>query len=147
MYNSPYGCTTWMLTKCIEKKLDGNCVRMIKDTIKQVLEATTHKTAAVPPISKTIQIWQTRHAGHCWRSKNELISDILLWTPSHGCACVGWPTRIYLQQLCMDTGCCLEDLLEVMDDRDKWWERVREIHVNSTTWWWWWYIYIYIYDL
>ena len=24
---------------------------------------------------------RTRHAGHCWRSRDELISDILLWTP------------------------------------------------------------------
>ena len=35
-------------------------------------------------ITKTIQVRQTRHAGHCWRSKDELISNILLWTPSHG---------------------------------------------------------------
>ena len=25
----PYGCTTWMLTQSIEKKLDGNCTRML----------------------------------------------------------------------------------------------------------------------
>ena len=31
----------------------------------------------LPPISKTIQIRQTRDVGHCWRSKDELISDIL----------------------------------------------------------------------
>ena len=24
-----YGCTTWMLTKCMEKKLDGNYIRML----------------------------------------------------------------------------------------------------------------------
>ena len=41
--------------------------------------------------------------------------------------------------LCMDIGCCLEDLPKAMDDRDKWQERVREIYVNSMTWWWWFY--------
>ena len=25
-----YGCTTWTLTKCMEKKLDGNCTRMLQ---------------------------------------------------------------------------------------------------------------------
>ena len=35
-------------------------------------------------IMKTIQVRQTTHAGHCWRSKDELISEVLLWTPSHG---------------------------------------------------------------
>ena len=29
-------------------------------------------------MSKTIYIKQTRCAGHCWRSKDELISDVLL---------------------------------------------------------------------
>ena len=33
-----------------------------------------------PPITKTIQVWRTRHAGHCWRSRDELIRDVLLWT-------------------------------------------------------------------
>ena len=33
------------------------------------------------PITKTIQVRRTRHAGHYWRSKDELISDVLLWTP------------------------------------------------------------------
>ena len=36
----------------------------------------------LPPIMKTIQVRPTRHAGHCWRSRDELISDVLLWTPA-----------------------------------------------------------------
>ena len=35
----------------------------------------------LPPIMKTIQVRRTRHAGHSWRSRDELISDVLLWTP------------------------------------------------------------------
>ena len=38
----------------------------------------------LPPITKTIKVRRTRHAGHCWGSRDELISDVLLWTPSHG---------------------------------------------------------------
>ena len=33
------------------------------------------------PITKTIQVRRTRHAGHCWRSRDELISDVLLLNP------------------------------------------------------------------
>ena len=40
--------------------------------------------------------------------------------PSHGKASVRQLARTYLQQLCTDTGCSLEDQLEAMDDRDKW---------------------------
>ena len=57
---------------------------------------------------------------------DELISDILLWTPSHGRAKAGQPAMTYIQQLCANTGCNPEDLPEVMDNREGWWERVRE---------------------
>ena len=98
----------------------------------------------LPPITKTIQVRRTRHAGHCWRSKDELISDVLLLTPTYGCAKAGRPARTYIQQLCEDTGCNPEDLPEAMNDREKWRERVRDIRAGGATWWWW-YIYIYIY--
>ena len=89
------------------------------------------------PITKTIQVRRTRHAGHYWRSKDELISDVLLWTPTYGQAKAGRPARTYIQQLCEDTGCNPADLPEAMDDREKWRERVRDIRAGRTTWWWW----------
>ena len=73
----------------------------------------------LPPITKTIQFGWTRHAGHCCRTRDVLISDGLLWTPTYGRAKAGWPARIYMQQLCEDTGCSPEDLPEVMNDRVK----------------------------
>ena len=93
----------------------------------------------LPPITKTIQVRRTRHAGHCWRSRDELISDVLSWTShphTHGRAKAGRPARTYIQQLCEDTGCCPEDLPRAMNDREKWRERVRNIRDTSTTWWW-----------
>ena len=62
-----------------------------------------------------------------------ILSDVLLWTPTHGRAKAGRPARTYIQQLCEDTGCCPEDLPEAMNDREKWRERVRDIHATSTT--------------
>ena len=94
----------------------------------------------LPLITKTIQVRQTRHAGHCWRSRDKLIRDVLLWTLTHGRTKVGWPARTYIQQLCEDMGCSPEDLPEAMNDKEKWRERVREIHATSMTWWWWWWI-------
>ena len=70
------------------------------------------------PITKTIQVRRTRHAGHCWRSRDELISDALLWTHTYGRAKAGRPARTYIQQLCEDTGCSPEDLPEAMNDRE-----------------------------
>ena len=48
------------------------------------------KTIELPLVSKTIQVRRTRHAGNSWKSKDELISDVFLWTPIHGRASVVW---------------------------------------------------------
>ena len=87
---------------------------------------------------KTIKVRWTRHAGHCWGSRDELISDVLRWTPSHGRAKAEWPAWTYIQQLSEDTGCSPEDLPEAMNDREEWRERVRDICAGGTTRWWWW---------
>ena len=87
---------------------------------------------------RNIYLYFYIHTGHCWRSKDELISNVLLWTPTYGCAKAGRPAQTYMQQLCEDTGCNLEDLPEAMNDREKWRERVRDIRAGGATWWWWW---------
>ena len=136
-----YGCTTWMLTKWLEKRLDGNKPRMLQAILNKFWRQHSTKQQQLyghlPSIMKTIKITRTRHLGHYWRSRNELISDVLLWTPSHGQAKTGRPAWTYIQQLCADTRCNPEDLLEAMDDWEGWRERVRDICANDATWWWW----------
>ena len=121
-----YGCTTWTLTKWLEKKLDGNYTRMLRAILNKSWRQhpTKHQLYGhLPPITETIQVRRTRHAGHCWRSRDKLISDVLLWTLTYGGAKAGRSARTYIQQLCEDTGCSPEDLPEAMNDREKWRER------------------------
>ena len=92
----------------------------------------------LPPITKTIKIRRTGHTGHFWRSRDELMSDVLLWIPLHGRIKAGRPARTYVQQLCADSGCSPEDLQEAMDGSERWQETVWYICADSTTWWWWW---------
>ena len=73
----------------------------VSERFRQVWKCHGH----LAPITKTIQGRRTRHAGHYWRSKDQLISDVLLWIPTYGCAKAGRPARTYIQQLCEDTGC------------------------------------------
>ena len=137
-----YGYTTWTLTKCMEKKLDGNYTRMLRAILnKSWWQHPTKKQlyGHLPPATKTIKIRRTRQVGHCWISRDKLVSDVLLWTPSHGQAKAGNPARTYIQQLCVDTGCTPEDLPKAMDNREGWRERVRNIRADSATWWWWWF--------
>ena len=132
-----YGCTTWTLTKRLEKKLDGNYTRMLRAILNKSWRQhpTRHQLYGhLPPITKIIQVRRTRHAGHCWRSRDKLIRDVLLWTPTHGHAKAGQPAQTYIQQLCEDTGCCPEDLPRAMNDWEEWRERVRDIRATSATW-------------
>ena len=136
--------TTWTLTKRMEKNLHGNYTRMLRAILNW--SSRQHPTKQqlydhLPPITKTIQIRRTRHMEHCWRSRDELINDVLLWTLSHGRAKPGRPARTFIQRLCEDTACSSEDLLEAMNDRERWRERVRDISADGTTWCWWWSFY------
>ena len=118
----------------MEKKLDGNYTRMLQAILNT--SSRQHPTKQQlygysTPITKANQVRRTKKAGHCWRSSDELISDILQWTPSHRRAKAGRPARTYIQQLCADTGCSLEDLPGTMNDKEGWWESVREIRAGG----------------
>ena len=85
-----YGCTLWTLTKWLEKKLDGNYTRMLQAILNKSWwqHSPKHQLYGhLPPITKTIQVRRTRHTGHCWRSRDELISDVLVWPPHL------WPSK------------------------------------------------------
>ena len=106
-----YGCTIWTLTKRMEKRLDGNYIRIPRAILNKSWRQHPTKRQLyghLQPITKTIQVRRTRHAGHCWRSRDELISDILLWTPSHERANARRPAKTFA-----DTRCSLEDPWEL----------------------------------
>ena len=89
-----HGCTTWILTKHMEKKLDGNYTGLQPAVLNNSWRQ--HPTiqqlyGLLTPITETIEVRRTRHAGHSWRSGDELISDVFLLTSPHERAKVEWP--------------------------------------------------------
>ena len=132
-----FGCTTWTLTKCMEKKLDANYTRMLwvilnKYPTKQQLHGppTTHH--------KNYPSMTNQTCGHCCWSRDELIGNVVQRNPWHGRAKAGRPAQTYMQQLSDDTGCSPEDLPDAINVREEWREGVRDIRAISVTW----YIYI-----
>ena len=128
--SKPHGMTAvWLLTSHL--------------TNQQCPTYLVHLACKINKICGTLleKQWQT----YKWHS----------WMYPYTWMCQGWLTNKNLHQLvCADTGCSLEDLLEVIDDRVGWRERkrVRKFNAVSVTWWWWWwwwcthiYIYIYVY--
>ena len=103
-----YGCTTWTLAKRMEEKLVSNYTRMLQAILNKSWRAHPTKQQLyghLPSITKTIKVRRTRHAGYCWRCRDELITDVLQWTSSHGRAKVERQARTYIQQLFADMGC------------------------------------------
>ena len=72
------------VNKRLEKKLDGNYTRMLRAILNKSWRQhpTRHQLYChQPPITKTIKVRRTRLTGHCWSIRDELIRDVLLWTP------------------------------------------------------------------
>ena len=133
-----YGCTIWTLTKRMEKKLDSSYTRMLQAILNKSWRqhpTKQHLYGHLPPIMKTIKIRWATHVRNCWRSWDELISDVLLWTPSHGWEKAGRQAWTYIQQVCANMGWIPEDLPEAMDNWEGWRERVRDILADGVTWW------------
>ena len=92
-------CTSWMLSKHREKarwELHKNVISYFEQipTKQQLYNFLS-------PISKTIQVRQTRHLGHCWRSKEgthewHSSMDPYTWT----CQCLPTSKNLSISALC-----------------------------------------------
>ena len=74
----------------------------------------------LPKLSTKIRQRRTRFAGHFYRSKDEPVSSIVLWTPKHGSRKPGRPAITYTDILKMDTGLESPYFKSAMGDRKAW---------------------------
>ena len=130
-----YGAITWTLTTKLEKKTDGAYTRMLRAALNvSWKEHLTNKElyGKTPKVTSSIREQRLRFTGHCWRSKKDLICDILLWLPKHGKRSRGRPAKTFVDQLVDDTECNVDELMNAMNDRDEWKLRVNECRASST---------------
>ena len=136
-----YGCTTWTLTKRLERKLDGNYTRMLRAVLNKSWRQ--HPTRLqlyghLPPITKTIQVRRTRHAGHCWRKqgwahKRCTPVDPHIWM----CKSRTTSTNLHTATMWGTQNVILKTCRRRWMIGEKWRERVRDIRAGGATWWWW----------
>ena len=97
-------------------KLNRRYTRILCAVLNKSLKRQAPKLqlySHLPPITQTIQVRRTRHAGHWSRSKDEFI-NIFLWTPTY--EYTSRPAKTHIHQLCSNGGCRLVDLLRAMTD-------------------------------
>ena len=129
-----YGSVTWTLTKHLEYRLSGTYTRMLRAALD--ISWKEHPTKLrlygdLQDVTTMIRERRMRFAGHCWRSKEEIVSDTLLWRPSHGRTAIGRPAKTYIDQLREDTGLNEEELPTAMMDKETWRERVMQVRASS----------------
>ena len=91
-----YGAECWTMTVKMRNRsrLDGTYTRMLRAILGvSWKERKTNKElyGNLPKITDTLTIRRLRFIGHCWRKKDEVISDLLFWEPKHGARKRGRP--------------------------------------------------------
>ena len=105
---------------------------MLSAVLNKSREAAPHKTAGVRSLTSHFTNRPSKRSKICWKSKDGLISGVLLWTPAHGHTRVNRPAKIYIYQPCADIVCRLEDFPRAIRQRERERERGREGSVLST---------------
>ena len=89
---------------------------MVKNVTWQKLITNEVLHAGIPRILTTIRERCSRFSGHCWRSINEVVSDLVLWELEHGKRSVRGQARTFVDLLEADTGVPRNCLPVAMDD-------------------------------
>ena len=115
-----YGSFSWTLTKALDKRLNGNYTRMMSDILNRYWKDHPNNKdiyVNIPDICTSIRQQRLLFSGHCWRSKLELASDVIMWQPTHSKRKIGRPLRTYVDQLVDDTLCDVNEIKKAMEDR------------------------------
>ena len=116
--------------KCLQKKLDGNYTRMLHAVLNKSWRQHPTKQQLyghlLPISSKICRIcWALlKKQGGTQRQYSPM--DFYTWINQCWLA-----NKNYIHQLCMDTGCSLEDLPKMMAHRHGWWKIVKEICLST----------------
>ena len=118
-----YGSSAWTLTKTLENKLNETYMRMLRAILN--IHWSTHPSKErlygnLVQITSVIEERRTKFADHSYRSKDVVVSGLILWTPKHNKVKVGPPSKTYTNQLTEDADCQLKGLPRAMDGREYW---------------------------
>ena len=123
------------MTDTLSKRIDGTYTRLLRTALN--VSWRQHLTnrqlyGNLPPVSSAIQVRRLQFAGHCYRSKNEVVNRVILWEPRHGRRSKGRPAKSYINILAADTGAERSELPGLMGNREQWKTIVDSARARST---------------
>ena len=89
---------SWTLIKHQEKKANEKYLRMLCAVLNKSWKQHPTKQPLLLRITSHCKN-HPRDAGHCKWSKDQLISNVLQWTPTHGHTSGGWSEKIYCKDI------------------------------------------------
>ena len=127
-----YGCETWTLTKTLLKQLDGTYTRILRMILNvHWSQKVTNEVlyGAIENIFTKIRRRFLKFAEHCLRRDDEVVSDLVLWEPTHGTRIRGRQPESYIRNLERQTGIPASEMRVAMMNRAVW----RTFTVRETT--------------
>ena len=123
-----YGSETWTLKAKKVKREDGCYTNLLQRV--QNISWRKHFTLSqiygdLQPLSVTLAKRRAQFAGHAFRAKGEIISDILLWKVSTG------RKLTFPDTISRDTGIKVGGLPAAMENKTVWWKIVAEISATA----------------
>ena len=97
-----YGSSAWTLTKTLENKLNETYTRMLRAILNihwSTYPSKERLYGNLVQITSVIKERRTKFADDSYRSKDIVVSDLILWTPKHNKVKVGPPSKTYTNQL------------------------------------------------
>lgn len=127
-----YGAETWTMKKELQDRLDGTYTRLLMRV--QNISWREHKTKMyiygdIPPVSTIVAQRRARFAGHCFRAKNQVISDVICWRLP--CPNRGRRPFNYIDVIARDIQQETEDMPNLMSNKDTWRCAVNSISVAT----------------
>ena len=119
-----YGCESWTFTSALERSLDGCYTRMLRAALNiswQSFVPNKELYGTLPRISDKVAWRRLGLAGHCFRHKELLAGELVLWEPTHGRRGRGRPSATFIDTLKRDLG--TDDKLELevcMTSQEDW---------------------------
>ena len=109
----------------------GEKLEKVKITNKRNQKTNKELYSNLPKIIDTLMIRRPQFIGLCWRKKDEVLSDPLLWEPKHNTRKRGRPATTYVDKLRNDTGLSIAELKSIMGNQKEWMKLVNGVRVRS----------------
>ena len=112
-----HGAETWTMNARMHKRLDGCYTNLLRRA--QNLSWKDHHTlqdiyGTIPKLSERLAQCRSRFAGHCFRAKDEIISDLIMWKASNS------RKLTFPDIISRDSGIPVKELPTAMADKDFW---------------------------